>query len=61
MASAALNTMKANPLDLPVLGSVFTFMLSISPYFEKYSLNSSETVLLQYQFVPEGKSLYTFF
>lgn len=30
--SACLKTINANPLDLPVVGSVFTFILSISPY-----------------------------
>lgn len=41
IASACLNTIKANPLDLPVVGSVFTFILSISPYCPKWSRNSS--------------------
>jgi hypothetical protein len=41
MESACENTMNANPLDLPVLGSVFTFILSISPYAWKCSLSSS--------------------
>lgn len=39
--SAVLKTRKANPLDLPVCGSIFTVMLSISPYFPKCSRSSS--------------------
>lgn len=42
-ASALAKTIKAKPLDLPVLGSVLTLILSISPYVLKCSLNSSET------------------
>ena len=40
-ASPKLNTMKANPLERPVLGSVLTLMLSISPYLLKCSRSSS--------------------
>jgi hypothetical protein len=42
MASALLKTIKANPLDLPVFGSVLTLILSISPYCPKWSRSSSE-------------------
>lgn len=41
-ASALAKTIKAKPLDLPVLGSVLTLILSMSPYVLKCSLNSSE-------------------
>jgi len=41
-ASALAKTMNAKPLDLPVLGSVLTLILSMSPYVLKCSLNSSE-------------------
>lgn len=41
MESGALKTMNAKPRDRPVLGSVFTLMLSISPYAPKWSRNSS--------------------
>lgn len=41
IASALLNTIKAKPLDLPVLGSVLTFMLSMAPYLPKCSLSSA--------------------
>lgn len=36
-----LKTIKANPLDLPVFGSVLTLILSISPYVLKCSRSSS--------------------
>lgn len=39
--SAAAYTMNAKPRERPVCGSVFTFMLSISPYCPKCSRNSS--------------------
>jgi hypothetical protein len=33
--------MKANPLERPVAGSIFSVRLSMSPNLEKYSLKSS--------------------
>jgi hypothetical protein len=44
MESACDKTMNGNPLDLPVLGSVFTFIDSISPYFWECSPNSLSVV-----------------